>query len=454
GANGFNNVFFDSTQYGVPFPPDAVAVTLKWYRGETPGYLTLTEGDVIFNSRYRWDSYEGDSRRDVLDFYRVALHEAGHFLGLNHPDEATPKQTQITIMNSQEANSPIDRLQDDDLRGIRALYGLEAPGPPRSASASASGSVVTVNWDHPNTGGEPTGYLVEVGTSPGHTLQQEIVGTPRPTLALNPLNPGTYHVRVKGVNWAGPGPATADTVVVVNSGCTRPGAPTVTVLRNVGGTLDLGWTVPSGNPTSYVMYSSRSGRITDDNLSSATVTDLGSAATASFVNVAPGTIYLRIKAQNSCGLGPLSAEVVVTVTAAPTSQDVVYSGLFNGSFQQVLRESRGTCTWQFRYSGRMTLTLRIASDGRVTGTARTSETTMNFGTGSSNSSNLRCESSSFSDDRSASVTGSTSDIRWSDSRWSFSGRQSGSSVTGTLTAIRNDGGRTNTGSVNVTLPRQ
>jgi hypothetical protein len=56
---------------------------------------------------------------DVHDLHRVALHEFGHMVGLDHPDENG--QTVNAIMNSHE--SSVDTLQPDDIAGAVALYG-------------------------------------------------------------------------------------------------------------------------------------------------------------------------------------------------------------------------------------------------------------------------------------------------------------------------------------------
>lgn len=458
GSPFYNNVFFDERQYDQPFPADVLAVALKWARTEEHGYSNILETDVIFNSRFRWDSYEGPLREGVWDFYRVALHEAGHLLGLHHPDQATPPQVVDSIMHSSEGKTAIDRLQDDDIRGARALYSLEPPGSPIGATASASGSVITANWDHPTSGGEPTGYLVEVGESPGQPSRSELTGTPRPTLSLGGFPRGTYYVRIKGVNWAGAGsPSRESRVEVTGAGCTLPGTPTATVLSNSGRTFTLGWTVPSGSPTAYLLYWATRA-IADGELDASFVsrTDLGNANTATFTDVTPNTYYMRIRAQNACGWGPASAQVVVTVASPPPPipSTFMYSGRFDGTFQQVLRESRGVCTWQWRYTGRMTLTLQTRADGTITsGSMRMTDTNRFAPQGtSSNPGELTCTSGNISDNRTAAVTGNLSDIRWSDSQWRFSGRRSGSAVTGAMTAIRNDGGYTNTGTINVTLP--
>ncbi len=79
-----NSVFFSNTVYGEAFGDRVIAISLTSSRNSV-----FTEGDVIFNNRENWDSYRGPLQTD-LDFHRVALHEFGHVLGLDHPDSAGP----------------------------------------------------------------------------------------------------------------------------------------------------------------------------------------------------------------------------------------------------------------------------------------------------------------------------------------------------------------------------
>jgi len=122
-GDGRNSVFWNSSIFGRPFN-DAVAVTESWSQGST-----LIEGDVVFNTAYCFDSYRGALWRNascksgfVYDVRRVALHEFGHVLGLDHPDQAG--QNVSSIMNSSVSN--IDSIQADDVSGVVTLYGSHA----------------------------------------------------------------------------------------------------------------------------------------------------------------------------------------------------------------------------------------------------------------------------------------------------------------------------------------
>jgi hypothetical protein len=116
GSDADTSVSFSNTVYGDPFGNRVLAVTLLTPRGPT-----LIEADVIFNSAINYDSYRGPVQVEAQDFHRIALHEFGHVLGLDHPDQATPKQIRNAIMNS--TISSIDALQNDDIAGAQALHG-------------------------------------------------------------------------------------------------------------------------------------------------------------------------------------------------------------------------------------------------------------------------------------------------------------------------------------------
>jgi hypothetical protein len=137
------SVMFDNKVFGDNFGTGVLAVTLLGYRNGN-----FEETDTVFNSAISWDSYRGNLTPPVYDFHRVAIHEFGHTLGLDHPDQAKPKQFVVAIMNSRVSN--LDTVAQDDINGVTAIYGTgpaynSIPNAPVLMDLSSRGTTSTGN---------------------------------------------------------------------------------------------------------------------------------------------------------------------------------------------------------------------------------------------------------------------------------------------------------------------
>ncbi|MCM2276348.1 MAG: immunoglobulin domain-containing protein [Candidatus Didemnitutus sp.] len=170
--NGISEVFFAPNIYGESFGESTVAITSSFRSGEVQadGSYPRTQSDIIFNSNRSWDSYRGPRlSQSSLDFRRVAIHELGHSLGLDHPDEAG--QSVSAIMNSRV--SDVDALRPDDIDGAQFLYGSAGTivRPPNNDFAGATaitllGNAATVTGSSVNANkeaGEPNHAPSEPG---------------------------------------------------------------------------------------------------------------------------------------------------------------------------------------------------------------------------------------------------------------------------------------------------
>ncbi len=126
GPDGDNPVFFANDFCGRDFG-DMIEVTNNCYRIDNG---QMVNAPVFVNATVPWNAYDGAirfdaiSRAPIYDIRRVILHEFGHVLGLSHPPDNVP-----AIMRGRVSH--IDRLQQDDIDGLYAIYGgsQNAPAP-------------------------------------------------------------------------------------------------------------------------------------------------------------------------------------------------------------------------------------------------------------------------------------------------------------------------------------
>jgi hypothetical protein len=187
-------ILFASGEHGDGFPftsPSTLAHTFY----PAPPNVEPIAGDMHFNADEPWDNLQ------QIDLFSVALHEAGHALGLGHSDKPGAVMYPYYRVNAQ--------LADDDIAGIRAIYAAPTTAPPPPP--------LTVTVTTPNAPSLPvsTSSIAMAGTVTGGsgspqvtwTSNQGLSGTASGTsvwsIPVVPLNLGLNIITVTATDGAG-----------------------------------------------------------------------------------------------------------------------------------------------------------------------------------------------------------------------------------------------------------
>ena len=332
-GNAVNEVFFSSTVYGSAFGSNVLAVTLTYTLG-----ATRVESDVLFNTASTWGSYRGNVRfaggTRIDDFLRVALHEFGHVLGLNHPDQGG--QSVAAVMNSIISNT--DALTADDVAGGQFLYGGGAPVAPTIANHPSNQAVIV--------GGNATFSVTANGTPPLTYVWRKdgvpVAGGTGSTLSLTNVqlaNAGNYAVTASnstGNATSNPATLTVSPPPVAPQILTQPSSQTV-----AGGATATFTVSATGFPLPTYQWRRNNSPlpgqtlptltllgVTVDQAGSYTVVVANSAATviiaAATLTVLPGSVAPTIQAQPISRLVAVGGSAAFSVSAsgnpAPTYQ--------------------------------------------------------------------------------------------------------------------------------------
>jgi len=133
GKNTINWITSQWSQLGFRPPSNALAVTLISFNASTGA---ITDADIFFNSQtFNWGIVGDAGTGNLIDIQNIATHEVGHLLGLDHSSEEFFEEDEAladaTMYYASGAGETYRRdLKDDDMSGVRAIYGSDSVATP------------------------------------------------------------------------------------------------------------------------------------------------------------------------------------------------------------------------------------------------------------------------------------------------------------------------------------
>lgn len=144
------------------FGTDVIAVTLSRSFGSF-----YVESDIVFNSNEVWSVYDG-TIQSAIDFRRVAVHEFGHLIGLDH--EESNSAIMAPFIGS------IFNPTADDLNGARDIYSPASGGGSGGGNTGGGNSApaIRINLEEPSSSQAANGVTNIRGWAVGVNAIQRI----------------------------------------------------------------------------------------------------------------------------------------------------------------------------------------------------------------------------------------------------------------------------------------
>jgi hypothetical protein len=183
------DILFAHGAHGDPYPFDGPGGVLAHTFYPAPPNAEPVAGDMHFDADENWRAGSG------VDLFSVALHEAGHALGLGHSD--LPGAVMYPYYRVSTS------LSSDDIAGIQNLYGAaggNAGGTP-SGGSQPSGSGTPSSGSSPGPPSNPPSNPSPAGAPPSLTVKvpaATIVATNAAALTVS----GTASSSAASVRWS------------------------------------------------------------------------------------------------------------------------------------------------------------------------------------------------------------------------------------------------------------